>query len=89
MRLGVMIANVIWNMMKTLSGMVGAASLKESKLTPFMNILFELPMIQWSEPPCPNAREYPTVTQMIDVMQVIVKHWKKIDRTPAERTSPP
>ena len=53
MSAGVMMAKVIWNMKKTVSGM---SPLKASTATPMRNILPKPPMNALAAPPSPNAR---------------------------------
>ena len=86
MSAGVIIAKVIWNSAKTLSGMV-----PEAVSSPIYasKILSRPPMKAFSEPPSPKARGYPTNSHKIDMTQAIVKHCISTLRTFFDRTSPP
>jgi len=82
---GVMIAKVIWNMKKTVSGTVPDT---EARVTPDRNALSRPPMNACSGPPSPKVNVYPTVSHRIDTTQVMAKHWIRIDNTFFDRTSP-
>ena len=79
---GVIIAKVIWNVAKRLSGIVPEIL---SKSIDFIKILLKSPIHALPEE---NAKLYPNVTQIIDTTQATAKCCIKTDTTFLEFTRP-
>ena len=83
---GVMIANVIWNMANTVSGI---SPLSVFTPMPAISALPIPPSQALLAPPSPKARLYANSTQTMDTMQVMAKHCIRMESTFLVRTSPP
>ena len=81
-RAGVIIANVIWNVAKRLSGIVPEVL---SMSMEFINKLLRSPIHAF---PDENAKLYPNITQIIDTTQATAKCCIKTDTTFLEFTRP-
>ena len=78
-----MMMKVIWNVTKTLSGIV---PLTVSAPMCFSMSMLASPMNLF---PSPAAKEYPYTTQRIDITAATMKHCTNTERMFLARTSPP